>query len=261
MTAGKYGFLYEPETEGETMILFGALLPYLGKELGASEYFLDEWTERPTDCTLVADGKKLAVEFETYSSHFKEQGHDPNKCDILVCWKNDWASCPKKIRIIELCDVVSRLKQEGLPEIIRNERPKHPDRAGRRYSVEEFMAKLKESLEESDFQKLKSFIDETTDKPGIELMTGKGRKIATLAFGSRLTKGSYPLSLESSGKAGIVYYNVNVKPYARNMDEKTENEIRRALGEPRKKWHYIRASNTDELIEKLRRIVDILAEA
>jgi hypothetical protein len=153
------------------------------------------------------------------------------------------------------------LRQVGPPQIIRNGRPKHPDRAGRRYSIEEFMDELKESLEESGFQKLRSFIDEAKDKPSIELMTGKGPKIATLGFGSRLTKGSYPLWLESNGKAGIAYYNVNAKPYARNMDEKTEKEIRSVFCEPGKKWHYIRASNTDELIEKLRRTVSILAEA
>ena len=59
------------------------------------------------------------------------------------------------------------------------------------------MAKLKESLTESDFQKLRSFMDEVKDKPGIKLMTGKGRRSAILGFGSRATKGSYPLWLES----------------------------------------------------------------
>ena len=33
-------------------------------------------------------GKTLTVEFEEFSSDFK--GHDPSKCDLIVCWVHDW---------------------------------------------------------------------------------------------------------------------------------------------------------------------------
>jgi hypothetical protein len=32
--------------------------------------------------------KTLNVEFEEFSSDFK--GHDPSKCDLIVCWVHDW---------------------------------------------------------------------------------------------------------------------------------------------------------------------------
>lgn len=41
-------------------------------------------------------------EFEFRSSDFKKHGHDPKKCDILVCWEHDWEDCPKDLFVIEL---------------------------------------------------------------------------------------------------------------------------------------------------------------
>lgn len=32
----------------------------------------------------------LDVEFEEFSSDFKVHGHDPSKCDLLICWSHDW---------------------------------------------------------------------------------------------------------------------------------------------------------------------------
>jgi len=34
--------------------------------------------------------KTLNVEFEEYSSDFKTHGHDPSKCDLIICWIHDW---------------------------------------------------------------------------------------------------------------------------------------------------------------------------
>lgn len=32
----------------------------------------------------------LKIEFEEYSSSFKAHGHDPEKCDLIVCFNHDW---------------------------------------------------------------------------------------------------------------------------------------------------------------------------
>ena len=34
--------------------------------------------------------KTLNAEFEEYSSDFKTHGHDPSKCDLIICWIHDW---------------------------------------------------------------------------------------------------------------------------------------------------------------------------
>lgn len=41
-------------------------------------------------------------EFEYRSSDFNRHGHDPSKCDIIICWEHDWRGCPDNIFVIEL---------------------------------------------------------------------------------------------------------------------------------------------------------------
>ena len=84
----KFGFLYEPGTEGETYILFRYLIPHMGEELErlsfpASECYVEEWTEQLADIVLRADGTRLRVEFELFSSGFRGK-RDPEKCDLIV---------------------------------------------------------------------------------------------------------------------------------------------------------------------------------
>ena len=48
----------------------------------------------------------LNVEFEEYSSNFKEHGHDPEKCDLIVCAYDDWEEkfpnekCPLPVHVV-----------------------------------------------------------------------------------------------------------------------------------------------------------------
>ena len=43
---------------------------------------------------------KARIEFEYKASSFEQHGHDPERCDFIVCWENDWPDCP--INVIEL---------------------------------------------------------------------------------------------------------------------------------------------------------------
>lgn len=47
--------------------------------------------------------KKIRIEFEYRSRNFKNQkGHDPKKCDWIVCWEHNWHNVPKNIHVVEL---------------------------------------------------------------------------------------------------------------------------------------------------------------
>jgi hypothetical protein len=47
--------------------------------------------------------KRIRIEFEFRSRNFKNQtGHDPKKCDWIVCWQHDWHDVPKNIHVVEL---------------------------------------------------------------------------------------------------------------------------------------------------------------
>ena len=44
-----------------------------------------------------------AIEFEYESRNFVLHGHDPKKCDVIVCWRHNWKECPEEIEVVELC--------------------------------------------------------------------------------------------------------------------------------------------------------------
>jgi hypothetical protein len=46
--------------------------------------------------------RKVRIEFEYKAKNFVAHKHDPKKCDMIVCWENNWADAPKHIEIIEL---------------------------------------------------------------------------------------------------------------------------------------------------------------
>jgi len=46
--------------------------------------------------------RRVRIEFEHRSRNFVVHGHDPGKCDWIVCWEHDWPGAPKRLRILEL---------------------------------------------------------------------------------------------------------------------------------------------------------------
>jgi len=44
----------------------------------------------------------VILEFEFNSRNFAKHGHDPDKCDLIVCWNHNWKECPKHIDVLEL---------------------------------------------------------------------------------------------------------------------------------------------------------------
>ena len=45
---------------------------------------------------------KIRIEFEFKAKNFKMHRHDPNLCDWIVCWENNWPDAPKRLHIVEL---------------------------------------------------------------------------------------------------------------------------------------------------------------
>jgi hypothetical protein len=52
----------------------------------------------------------VRIELEYESRTFYLHRHDPEKCDIIVCWKHNWPECPKKLWVLELREVVRRMR-------------------------------------------------------------------------------------------------------------------------------------------------------
>jgi hypothetical protein len=92
--------VHAPVTESGVVHLFGLLGPDL-------KIAVEKVGTAYPDCLALREqpgtkGKwrRVRIEFELFASHFKLHRHDPSKCDIIVCWENDWKGSP--IEVIEL---------------------------------------------------------------------------------------------------------------------------------------------------------------
>lgn len=85
------GFVYGPVNEMGVVALFAKL----SEEIG---FIVEEVRADFPDCIArrrVDKGwERVAIEFEFKSSNFRLHGHDPEACDLVVCWEHDWDSCP-----------------------------------------------------------------------------------------------------------------------------------------------------------------------
>jgi len=98
-----WGHVYGPTNEGGVISLFGAMAVSLGFLI------LKIQTEFPDCEALRVAGKDrnrpVKIEFELESRNFLRHMHDPNGCDIIVCWEHNWPECP--LEVIELKKAVS----------------------------------------------------------------------------------------------------------------------------------------------------------
>ena len=105
------GLTYAPINEQGVVLLFGMMSDDLGFSVETirsafPDALVVDYRENPNR------GVKKYIEFEFVSSHFaRQKGHDPAKCDIIVCWEHDWKNQPENIEVIELKSEIQKLKR------------------------------------------------------------------------------------------------------------------------------------------------------
>jgi len=57
-----------------------------------------------------AHWERVRIEFEYQSQNFKDHGHNPNECDLIICWEDNWHDCP--IEVLELKSAIGKLRQD-----------------------------------------------------------------------------------------------------------------------------------------------------
>jgi hypothetical protein len=97
---------FAPINEQGVVLLFGMTAEALG-------YRVETVAAAFPDCTAkrhVGGGRWEAVriEFEYRSRSFREHGHDPEGCDIVVCWEHDWPACP--VEVLALSEAIAGLR-------------------------------------------------------------------------------------------------------------------------------------------------------
>ena len=91
---------HAPTNEAGVIFLFGAVAAELG-------FRVERMQAAFPDCEAkreIVPGKweRVRIEFEFESRNFKEHRHDPEGCDVIVCWRHNWADCPERIEVVEL---------------------------------------------------------------------------------------------------------------------------------------------------------------
>jgi hypothetical protein len=93
-----------PVNEMGVMCLFVLLAERLG-------FIIDVIRSQYPDCEAryeVEPGRwqRVWIEFEFESVSFRYHRHNPEGCDIIVCWRHNWLGCPKKLVVVELGRVI-----------------------------------------------------------------------------------------------------------------------------------------------------------
>jgi hypothetical protein len=101
------GLAYEPVNEMGVMALFCMLSRQLG-------FVIESVQSAFPDCEAkmeVEPGRwqHFRIEFEYESRNFKDHRHDPEKCDLIVCWRHNWKDCPPNLQVLELSKVMRQL--------------------------------------------------------------------------------------------------------------------------------------------------------
>jgi hypothetical protein len=112
---------YGPTNEQGVLFLFGAI----AEDLGFAVTHVQSGFPDVEAMREVAPGiwQRVDIELEKESRNFLGHGHDPSKCDLIVCWEHNWPECP--LEVIELKTEFERLQREGWrrsPQINADER-------------------------------------------------------------------------------------------------------------------------------------------
>lgn len=81
------GFLHQPVNETGVILLFGAMVKPLGFAVEhVAGAFPDCEAKR---CVGLDVWERVRIEFEFQSRNFQTHGHDPEGCDLIVCWEHN----------------------------------------------------------------------------------------------------------------------------------------------------------------------------
>ena len=97
-----------PQNEQGTIVLFSKLAEELG-------YTFKEIGTRCPDAILEKDGCPVRVEFEFRSKAFQAHKHNPDDVDLVICWEDNWPSCPVPVLSLETYVTLAHRTEEATP--------------------------------------------------------------------------------------------------------------------------------------------------
>jgi len=105
------GLQHAPMNEQGVVFLFGMVARELGFVVESVRAgFPDCVAKRCVRRVKTKDiWEQVRIEFEYESRSFRDHGHNPNECDLIVCWEDNWQECP--IEVLELRSVIETLEK------------------------------------------------------------------------------------------------------------------------------------------------------
>ncbi len=114
------GMMYKPINEQGVVYLFGLVAEDLNIRVESIQ-------QGYPDCTAIrylgkGRWERINIEFEYNSSNFIQHGHDPQNCDVIVCWNDDLSEEQKEhlkkqgVEVIELKSEIGGLENTPLED-------------------------------------------------------------------------------------------------------------------------------------------------
>jgi len=122
------GLLHAPVNEQGVLFLFATLAVDLG-------FLIEGLTLEYPDCEakrrVGAAWERVRIEFEYQSRNFRNHRHDPEDCDLIVCWEHNWEKCP--IEVLALKPLMAEALNGTLPvgSSVSHRSPSAPSPLGR----------------------------------------------------------------------------------------------------------------------------------
>lgn len=101
------GLRHAPINEQGVVYLFGMVSYELGFLVEAIHTSFPDCDAKRCIDQRANRWERVRIEFEYRSRNFKDHGHDPASCDVIVCWLHDWNDCP--VEVIELSELIGDL--------------------------------------------------------------------------------------------------------------------------------------------------------
>ena len=101
------GLRHAPVNEQGVVFLFGMVAYELGFIVEAVHAAFPDCEAKRCIDSKQERWQRVRIEFEYRSRSFRDHGHDPAGCDLVVCWEHNWPDCP--VEVLELRKVIDSL--------------------------------------------------------------------------------------------------------------------------------------------------------
>lgn len=101
------GLQHAPVNEQGVVFLFGMICRELGYIVEIVKPGFPDCEAKRKIRSKPGMWQRVRIEFEYQSRNFRSHGHDPDQCDVIVCWEHNWPECP--IEVIELKSTLRHL--------------------------------------------------------------------------------------------------------------------------------------------------------